>query len=672
MAAVPPRPPFQRLRRVLLAAFAAVVLGVAGLYLLGRPASPPITSEDMDEGAAPGARPAGRGGKKDPRPSVVSSEGFEYEQRVGERSAFRLRGAHFTSDKEGVVTLQGVGLELTREDGSTYRVESRRATWDPRTHEARLSGDVHLSGAREFRLEADRLDLVEGGQTVVSRGAVRFGQGSGLGGRAGAMRLEFESDRFLLREKVRMSGRETPAGPRLGLEADSVLYQRAAHALEASGGVVLTTGADRLNADRIDVELTADEGSPRRATARGQVVGELAVEEGAPGGAGRAVFRGATLVVDFAGEPAQPAQFDLQPGEGQRVSAEFRADNGDLRTLEAPHLVVAFEAGKPRSAAAAGGVRLAETLAGQPAGERREATARRAEATFQPTGDLATVTLVGDVHLRQGDREATADRSEADLAGGGAVLTAAPGRVRVVSPRGELRAPHVTLEREHGVVHATGGVFAELQPGAGALDVGPASGPADAPTRVEAEEGEAHDDTRSWSFRGDVRASRGDSLLFADQLEGAQAAGKATASGHVRTIWKEAPSAAGEAPVTTTVAADRVAYDRGAGRAEYSGDVRVHQTERELACANLVVELDAGQKARRMLATGGVRIEDRTAGRRVTGESADHDVAARTILVEGSPVVLSEARGTTVRGHRVLYDLATGSARVVPEEKPQP
>ena len=69
-----------------------------------------------------------------------------------------------------------------------------------------------------------------------------------------------------------------------------------------------------------------------------------------------------------------------------------------------------------------------------------------------------------------------------------------------------------------------------------------------------------------------------------------------------------------------------------------------------------------------MSAAGAVKIVDSVAGRTVTGESAEHDLAARTVLVLGAPVVLSEAGGATVRGRRLLYDLAAGSARMLAED----
>ena len=159
-------------------------------------------------------------------------------------------------------------------------------------------------------------------------------------------------------------------------------------------------------------------------------------------------------------------------------------------------------------------------------------------------------------------------------------------------------------------------------------------------------------------------------LLFADRLAGTEDPDTLTAKGSVRTVTRQA---SGEQPaVTTTVAADELAYDRSAARIEYSGSVRVRQEGREMTSEHLVIDLDDQQRARRMTATGSVRIESRAEGRTVTGKSAVNDLEARTILVEGDPVVLTEKAGGTVRGHRLLYDLAAGSARMLPDPEAKP
>ncbi|HSM13424.1 MAG TPA: LptA/OstA family protein, partial [Thermoanaerobaculia bacterium] len=142
------------------------------------------------------------------------------------------------------------------------------------------------------------------------------------------------------------------------------------------------------------------------------------------------------------------------------------------------------------------------------------------------------------------------------------------------------------------------------------------------------------------------------------------ATGDMFAEGGVRTLWSEPGEEAGR-KVSTAVSAERLRYLAEPGRAEYEGGVEVRQLDRELDATRLVVELDEARRVRRMVAAGGVTIVDRKSGRKVEGETAEHDLVARTILVEGSPVVLSESDGSKLRGPRLLYDVATGSARMI-------
>ncbi len=657
-ASRPARPPFQRLRRGLLAGLAIALAGLAGLYLLGRPKPAGEEKVDRDETAASESL--------DERQAIVMSEGFEYEQRIGERSAFRLEGQRFVTGRDGVVNLEGVALELTRESGDSYRIESERATYHPEEQEARLAGEVRLAGGRGFALHADRLDLIDGGRTVVSRGVVRFELGSGFTGRASSMRFDSENDRFALAGRVRMSGQRAPDDPPLALEADDLVLDRGTRIARAVGRVELTSGSDRLGANEIDVGLGADEKTVESAIARGQVSGRLAAEESDGEEGGRLRFEGTSARVDFAGSPARPSALDLEGGPEGPARVNFRDDQGDTRTLIAPHLVAALESGRPTGAGASGGVRLRESARGAEGRLLREARSESAQATFAADGSLARVVLVGGVVLTQADLEATGDRVEVDFSSGSAVLLGTPaGPARARNQRGELLAPRIEVARAQGKLRASGGVRASFVPGTGGLRLAPAEKGGGETIQVEAREAEWDDRARSWAFRGRVQAVQGESLLFADELEGSEQEGRVTARGTVNTVWREAPAGTTAAGPSTTVTADGLVYLRNAGRIEYHDHVLARQEGRELASDLLVVELDAEQRARKMTASGTLRLDDRPLGRTVTGETAIHDLEAKTIVVEGSPVVLAESTGSTIRGRRLLYDLGSGSARMI-------
>ena len=655
-----PRPPFQMARRALLGSVLVLLAAVAGLYLLGRPTTPGAT--DGDEASSDPLA-----AEREPD-AVLWSEGFQYEQRVGERSAFELRGDRFATDREGVTTLEGVGLELTRENGDHYLIESRNATYDSRSGEARLSGDVRLAGKRDFRLESDRIDLVDRGRTVVSRGPVRFASGQ-LTGRASGMRLEIENDRFLLRGNVRASGSESPGRAPLSLHAASVVLDRTANLLRASGGVELGSGADSLRAEEIDLELTEDDGNARAAVARGGVTGRIAPESGESAVDSPVDFSGATGRVAFAGDPARPAALELEGDGKSPARLTSREGAGPLRSLAAPSLSATLVDGRPATAVARGGVVLLEE-AGSGRAPAREARAREASATFGPAGALESVALQGDVVLREPKFEATGERGNYDFGDGSGWLVAAKGeRAHARSERGELEAPRLELERQGGVVKGRQGAVAVLQPGAGGPRIGPSGEESREPIRVEAKDAELAEGSGLWAFRGDVRAVQGRSLLFADELSGSDRDGTANGVGSVRTVWEETPSGGEPARPPITISAARVAYRRDPGEIVYSGNVSARQEDRELSSDTVTVELDERQRARRMTATGQVRLQDRKQGRTVTGSSAVHDLEARTILVEGDPVLLAEREGTKVRGRRLLYELEAGTARMLAENE---
>ena len=258
-ARAPSGSPVRWLRRVLLGLLLAMIAGLVGLYLLGRP-------KPIEDALEPGTVEEGPGSERD---VIAWSQGFEFEQKVGERTAFSLRGDRFTTDREGVTRLEGVDLELAREQ-ETYRVRSRRATWNPEKREAHLAGQVRLEGGRGFWLESARLDLIGEGRTLVSRELVRFGSRRGVEGRANSLRFDVDEDRLLLRGRVRAASPATAEREAFSVESDQVVYNRSGGFLRAQGRVEVVSGADRVRAHEVKVELDPSGERPRRVLAHGQ------------------------------------------------------------------------------------------------------------------------------------------------------------------------------------------------------------------------------------------------------------------------------------------------------------------------------------------------------------------------------------------------------------------
>lgn len=650
MANPPKNRGVRHLRAALLVAIALVVVAVVALFQLGR-ASRPAAERAAEPETAPGS-PAGA---PSPDEATVLSEGFDYEQQVAGKPVFRLQGERFTTDREGKVALQGVRLVLYRE-GEPYEVRSRTAIYDPETRDAQLDGDVQVSGGDGWGLSGARLDLVEGGRAIVSReGRVHFRRGPNLAGSARRLRYDLEAETMELAGQVVVSGRNESDSRLASLAAETMTWMRDGATVVGEGGVRLDSGADHVSAERIDARLRPEGDGFESATATGSVVGALQTGE-----TGTVDFAAASATLGFDPSGGQPASVLLAGVGGAPAELTLRSAGAPTRRLAAPTLLLGLVDGKPSRAAASGGVRMVEDA---PSGGGRSAEGERLDAAFTPAGELASAQISGGATLRDGEWTAQGELAELRGTGGAAILTGRP--ARAFGPRGELRSPTLRFDRAGGRLDATGGVRASFRPAESPIAGGdPRS--AGEPVDVESREATFFDAPRRFEFRDEVKAAQGETLLFADRLEGNEAEAAATAIGKVRTQWTDrAPVAQGLRPVVTVITAERLDYRRGDREARYREGVKVRQERREITGDELLVELDAEGAARRMVVTGSVAIDDRESGRSVTGTSADYDLASGEVVVLGEPVVLREASGTTLRGRRALFDQRTGSARLL-------
>jgi len=634
---------------VLLVAMLVVVGGVAALFVLGRSSRP--EPEAAEEESAP---PLAAASPTDASATVLS-EGFDYEQQVAGKPVFRLQGDRFTTDREGKVALEKVHLTLYRE-GEPYGVSSRRADYDPATQDAQLEGDVRLSGGDGWEIASSRVDLVRNGTVVVSRGGrVDFRRGSGLAGSARRLRFDLKQEKLELDGDVVVSARSESDPQRiLGLAAASVEWARDGRRAEATGTVHLTSGSDELRAAQLEIGLDEDGTTPERAVASGDVSGEMQAGESGS-------LRFTTEVANVTFASGAPAVVDLSASSPHASSElEMRQSGEPQRTMVAPNVRLALKDGKPAEVEATGGVELQERAGGS---EGRRAKAQKLAASFDGAGQLSTARLDGNVSLIGDGWTVTGTQAVVRDAGDRSTVTGEPARAQGL--RGDLRAPELEISRAESRLEARGGVHARFRPEEGPLaTAGGATG--DQPVDVEAAQATFVESPRKYEFRDGVQAAQGDSLLFADKLSGDDLS--TTATGKVRTLWTDRSAvASGGSAVVTTITSDNLEYRKGDGSARYSGAVKVRQEKVELSADEITVEVEAGRRARRLLASGSARIYDRGSERTVTGDSADYDLTEGTAVVVGEPAVIREKGGVTLRGRRALFDRATGSARLVSE-----
>ncbi len=657
----------QRWRRLLLGGIAGVLAALVGLYLFGRAGR---------EGGRPIAAPEEAGGEG----FTLQGEGFDYTVSQGDQPLFRIRGDRIRSDREQNVELEGVQITYFRADGSSYVLSGRSALYNRETNEARLEGGVRMASAKGLELETTGLTLTNGGRDLHSLAAVRFRIGEDLGGTAGQLRAQLRRELFVLGGGVTVDSQRGAVVP-MSLRAQRVALERREHVLRAEGEVHLTHGASRIQARRVAAFFAEDERTLRRVAARWEVRGELVPEAG--GGAPLRIA-GDRLAAQLDAAGREVEQVQLEGGGGRAARLETTAPRGGERRLRASQISAHLESGALRSAVAAGHVDLEEPVAGCP-GVRR-AQAAQAEAAFGAGGALAAVTLSGDVRLSSPDLRATGQRAYVEEASGRAELFGRDGAdAMAANQRGELHAPHIVYTRSTGVLHADGGVRAELAASDGGAVAGIPLGSQSGPIRVEAAEATWQGQPPTFSFSGEVRAWRGDNLLTADQLRGDESTGQLSASGGVRTLWvlesadahaaddaDDAAAAAGAAQPPIEVAAATLLYRREQAELLYGGGVRVTQEKRVMTCQDARVELDQNQRARRMTCAGQARLDDPAAGRRVTGETADYDLPGKVITVSGDPVTLNDEERGVARGRQLIYDVAAGTVRLLAGEQAAP
>ena len=641
-----------------------VVSAVAGLFYLGRTARPRGRA-DRPPPPAPPAAVAGEAQRQpSPRDAVVVTEGFEYEQQVEGKPVFRIRGDRMTTDRGGKVELEGVGLELYR-SGEPFTMRSKRAVYDRATGEAQLVGDVELE-AHAWRVMSERFDLIDGGKTVVSgRGEdrVRFRRTDEIAGNAQALRFTIDDERLELTGGVQASGREEGEGKRMSIEAQRLTWERDSRAIQGEGEVHLAWGRSQLRADRLDAVLRVDESGVESAEATGKVQGELVPEKG-----NRIELAGdyCRTLFDSAGDA--PSVVVLRGDRDENAARVDWRNEGSRRWIVSPRIELRLADGTPTSASASNGAQLEEEFRGT----KRRVKGRSLEAAFDAEGALASADLEGGVELSDG--ELTASGTVAKLIEGGERATLDGKPARATSPRGELIAPKIVYRRSTGEMSASGGVRARFEPEQSPLPASGEGGASREPVHVEAKSGTFLQASRGFRFEGQVQAVQGTSLLFADRLEGDEKSGTTTASGNVRTIWRDAP--AGDAkpakgapkPPETIATSESLTYRRDEGFLRYAGDVDVRQAPREIKASEVVVHLSEDRRAERLHAKGAVVLRDGSTGQTVKGDEAEYDLSAKSAVVTGELVAIQDREGNVLKGKRALFDLVTGSAKLVSGE----
>lgn len=647
------RPATAQLRRLLLISLLVLTAALIGLYLFGRQGS-------GNEATAP-VEPPPAGARED---VIASSDAFDYTQSIEGEPIFSIHGDSFSTTRDARVELHGVRIDVYR-DRKRYTVASQRATYDPNTKEAVLTGGAVLEGGDGMRITSERMSLAQGGQLLVADGPVLLQQAERWRGESSRLEFDLPSDLLRLDGPLRFESAPGTAEA-MTFDAERLEYDRRGRLIRIPQALSLTRGANRLQAGSGELFLAADERSPALLSLRGGVAGTI-VDPGLNATGRRIAVQASRLSLRYAsGGGSKPEEATL---EGQRKDLALLESIGSeadlIQGLASRGWIVRFVDGAPAETESTESVYFAEYRRGvEEAVRTGRADSGRAE--IGPSGEVQRIALVGGVSLTDPQFKAWGDRALFDLPTGRAEILGP--KARVESARGELSAPHLVYERTTGVLTGTGGVRAVLrQESPGALAGMGWTG--SEPVQVQAGEATLTDAPRGFAFRDSVRAWQGKNLLVASQLRGDDSARRLAAAGNVKTVWYPTRSGtnAGEgAPIEVT--SETLFYSDLENLLVYEGSVKMQQSARQLSCAKLVAELGADRKIRRMIGTGAIQLRDPAAGRAIDGDRAEYDVASGSVLIAGDLVTMKDADGALLKGKRLLYDLNTGAAKLLGAE----
>lgn len=657
---MPVRSNVKRLRTLLLVALVLGTAALVGLFLFGRAGQKPLRSSKA-------------GGPVTEEGMTLIGEGFDYTLTDGNRPVFRIRGNSVRADNEGTVSLDGVGITLYDQEGQAYHVESKEATFNRSTNEGRLRGEVYLRGPGDLQIRTPQLQIQDNGRLMVSPRPVQILYAARYFIRGESMQVFLPDQQFTLNGQVRIQSLPEVV-PAISLFGEHVVYERKNRVARLDGGGLLRRGNDQINARRMAAFLTDDETGLKFVRAMWDVSGRIQMDEkGAPT---TLSFSGKDVAVDLEGGN-QPRHVTLDAEAGAKARLQT-AGGGTTRNLAAVRLEADMVGKGTLSAAQAyGGVDVHETSPPPPGKKKptvRQAHSVRANARFRADGQLAGINLFEQVAYTDGETRADGDRATIDLDAGRSEMFGAP--VVVASPRGEVKAPHAVYVTAGELITADGGVRTRLERESASSFSGTPLGGGDGPILVESKDAFWRREPNSFLFKGDVRAWRGDNILFAAELQGDKAENRLKAIGGVKTLLRptEEPARAGAAkppakapprpagPVEVT-AAD-LTYLEGTKVLTYTGTVRAVQDGRTLTCDRLVVELDQNRRAKTMTCTGQVHLNDPQTGRNAASDRAIYRLEDRKVDMFGQPVVLRDKDGNLIQGKRLLYSIDDGKVEV--------
>jgi LPS export ABC transporter protein LptC len=624
----------RRLELVVLASAAIFVLVLAFSFRAGR-----RPSAGRERALPPAPEASGQ--------ATTLLEGFDFTESVRGKPLMRIQADRTIGYgpaaglPPNLYSGEKVVLTVYPDDGPPVTVHSERASYDERTRESRLSGNVRWTDKDGALAETEEILFRPKTRSLEAPRRVHFTQGP--------TSLTAPSARYDIAERVlHFAGPVEASGAGEGSSGLSQmtgrqgLYRRDSGAIEIEYVTGESTSGDRVAADRLLLQMAPEGGRPSWARLTGNVRGVLA-----PSG---------PSLAPAAASPSKERRYSGDVGlvafdaEGRTKSVTLEGApamlSEDARRLTARKIEIGFEKGKAVAASAAGEVRLDSA--------NGHAEAARGALGFSPDGAAENAVLEGGVRLESDGRSGDAEKIVELTARRLWKLTGSPRQsARVSSGGSRLSADEIEIDRDGQVVRGQGRARAVFTPDAQKkVRMTGFVGDPKKPTFGKADLIVLEDAKKLGTLSGGATLWQDDSSLFADDISMSDVDRTVRATGSVRTVMAPAPAktAGAEPQPASVITSKRLLYRDSDRSARFEGGVALTRGGWRASGAESTAWLDKDGQVESVEISGQVQMSDRSTGRSATAEKAlDSPKAGKTVLW-GSPARVTDSGGNQVAG----------------------
>jgi LPS export ABC transporter protein LptC/lipopolysaccharide transport protein LptA len=594
-------------------------------------------------------------------PSGTTMGGVVLRKFVEGTEKYVVKAKAMAGQDKGKMHLEGVEVTfpyLAEGKPATGTVTADQCTYDPDRQRASFRGHVKVTGRDGFFMESETLQYEGEAGRSHTDDPVKFRRGS-LSGESTGAEYRAEKEALDLYKEVRLR-LEREGAPPTDIESGQAEVRRQESAVRFTGGVKVTRGAESLESDQLNLEMSADFEKADRAVAIEDVVARtgaatLGGGKVPAGGEGYRVLRCRKLDTWFR-ENGQPrdstavknAELELRPAPGgpaeiRRVRAHaltFRFDEeGRLTTLEGgPEGVLTAEP-VPTSPATPSH----KAKAPPPAAVRRVKSNAFTVGFDAEKGEVETAVFRGDVEFTEPGRKAWAQTAALDEAKGTLLLSGAP-RLVEEGRESDLRADTIEIGTRTHELAARENVRHTVP-----IRSVPGGQPASGPSLFLSRYLDYDSTTKTARYRENALLRSGKDELRAPLIvveEPAPGRRRLTASGGIASLMYPRPdSAAKKPPLPVETRASEVVWEEEKSQAVYKGDVLVKQGDMQSKSPFATVTLAAGGGVEKVVA--GEPVEVQQGGRRANGTRGTYTPKNETLVLEGEKVVLEDPQQRT-------------------------